>query len=73
MSTMNESKAILTGGTYMVRQRLAAKGWRWDAERKAYVKVAQWDSPADVIRTVRMYPGVRNRGNFAAILEPMDV
>lgn len=62
-------RAYLTGDTYMVREQLAAGGWRWDAQRKAYWRDAAWTDDADVIDRVRLLPGVRNRGTFRATIE----
>ena len=62
--------AYLTGsGAYLCRAILKDKGWRWDADRKAWYKTAEWEDEADVIATVRSYGGIRNRGTFAATIE----
>jgi hypothetical protein len=66
--TNTTSTAILTGDTYMIRSVLAAKGWRFDAARKAYTKTTDWVDAAEVVAVVRGYAGVRNRGTLRAEL-----
>ena len=66
-TTVNR-KAILRGDTFQVRSVLKDHKWLWDADDKVWTKVANWDDEADVIRNVRLYAGIRNRGAFTAEL-----
>lgn len=66
---MTDRKAWLSGDTYMVREILSSHGWRWDPSAHAYWKIADWNDEADVIRTIRGYGGIRNRGTFSARVE----
>lgn len=61
--------AVLTGDTFPVKGILKANGWKYDADRKAWTLADDWDDKAHVIRRVRSYGGIRNRGNFAATIE----
>ncbi len=61
--------AYLTGDTYPVREKLKTRGWKWDAEQKAWTKTADWGDPEDVVNTVRSYGGIRNRGSFSATIK----
>jgi hypothetical protein len=57
--------AILTGDTFRHKAGLKGDGWKWSPERKAWTReVAEDATPEDVIRDVRLIPGVRNRGGF---------
>ena len=70
MTTTTETKlAVLTGDTFQVRGILKGKNWKWDADRKVWTKRADWIDAEEVIRCVRLYAGIRNRGAFAATLE----
>jgi len=66
-TTVNR-KAILRGDTFPVRGVLKDHNWLWDADNKVWTKIANWDDEADVIRNVRGYAGIRNRGAFTAEL-----
>lgn len=61
-------RAYLHGDTYQIRAVLKDRGWKWDAEQKVWYKDEEWEDEAEVIRVVRLYPHVRNRGNFRATL-----
>lgn len=59
-------RAYLRGDTYHVRAPLKEHGWRWDPDEKVWWKDAEWDDEGDVIRTIRGYAHIRNRGHFTA-------
>ena len=67
-ATATNYRAYLIGDTYAIKAALKAKGWQWDAARKAWYSDG-WSDDSDVEATVRRYPGVRNRGSFTATLE----
>ena len=60
--------AYITGSTYPFRCIFASHGWRWEPTRKAWSKSANWRDESDVVRRVRMYAGIRNRGQFSVEL-----
>lgn len=64
-----QSLAILTGDTYEFRGRLKADGWRWDPSRKAWTKIGEWTDSDHVLRSVRSIGGIRNRGDFSAMVD----
>lgn len=68
-TTTTQKLARLTGDTYQIRDVLKRHGWAWDAATKTWVKAADWEDEADVIRNVRLYGGVRNRGTLTATVE----
>lgn len=62
MTTETTKAATLTGDTFMVRDKLQAGGWSWDADAKCYRKDVDASlSESDVVLRVRALPGVRNR------------
>jgi|DEB0MinimDraft_10_1074344.scaffolds.fasta_scaffold118368_2 hypothetical protein len=61
--------ALLTGDTFRFRGILKDKGWKWNAEERAWSKAADWRDEAEVIATVRSYGGIRNRGSFSVAFE----
>lgn len=75
MSDSNTSDSLavktarLTGDTYRFREILRRHGWRWDHANKCWSKSADWESAEEVIKTVRLYGGICNRGTFTATIE----
>ena len=67
--TTTTKRAVLTGDTFMVRGALKRHGWNWEPVRKAWTYDSDWSDADQVIRHVRSYAGIRNRGSFAAALE----
>ena len=65
---ITKTTAVLTGDTFRVKGILKKNGWKWDADRKAWTMSDAWDNADHVIRRVRGYGGIRNRGTFAAEL-----
>lgn len=62
MITETTKLALLTGDTFMVRDRLHGAGWRWDDDRRAYTLTVDDDrTPEGVVAQVRAIGGVRNR------------
>lgn len=67
MNATNEIQvrtARLLGDTYRIRTVLKEKGWKWNPNAKAWEMSDRWEDEAHVIRRVRNYAGVRNRGSF---------
>ena len=73
MSNATETSAIrtalLTGDTFRFKDILKGKGWKWNAEERAWAKATDWRDEAEVITTVRSYGGIRNRGSFSVAFE----
>lgn len=72
MSEQQEVVAKLTGDTYTFRGILKDHGWRWNGDDKAWEKRGTWEDENAVIREVRGYGGIRNRGSFEATLEVFE-
>ena len=69
MTTQTTTKlAVLTGDTFRFKSILKANGWKWDAARTAWTLADDWSDEAHVMRRVRGYAGIRNRGTFSVEL-----
>ena len=66
MNATQTRTARLLGDTYQIRAVLKDHGWKWNASAKVWQKAGDWTDEADVVRSVRLYGGVRNRGSFTA-------
>ena len=66
-----KKRAYLLGDTYCIRGAIKAGGWKWHPGRKAWYKDAAWGDADDVTMSVRLLPGVRNRGSFEVELQPL--
>ena len=64
-------RAYLLGDTYCIRGALKDARWKWEPGRKAWYKDGEWEDEADVTMSVRLLPGVRNRGSFEVELQPL--
>ena len=64
-------RAYLLGDTYCIRGALKDARWKWEPGRKAWYKDAAWGDADDVTMSVRLLPGVRNRGSFEVELQPL--
>ena len=67
-----KKRAYLLGDTYCIRGALKDARWKWEPGRKAWYKDGEWEDEADVTMSVRLLPGVRNRGSFEVELQPLD-
>lgn len=68
MQATNIKRAYLMGDTYSFRGVLKQHGWRWDGTEKVWYKDGEWVDEEGVVRAVRLYAGIRNRGQFRATL-----
>ena len=66
-----KKRAYLIGDTYCIRGALKSAGCKWDPGRKAWYMDAAWADEAHVMRRVRGFAGVRNRGSFEVELQPL--
>ena len=64
-------RAYLLGDTYCIRGALKDARWKWEPGRKAWYKDGEWKDAADVVASVRLLAGVRNRGSFSVELQPL--
>ena len=64
-------RAYLLGDTYCIRGALKDARWKWEPGRKAWYKDGEWKDAADVVTSVRLLAGVRNRGSFSVELQPL--
>ena len=67
-----KKRAYLVGDTYCIRGALKSAGCKWDVQKKAWYMDGEWDDEAHVMRRVRGFAGVRNRGSFSVELQPLD-